>query len=335
MLRSRGLFSKIAAAGGLLALIALIGCGNGSGSGNGLRLYIADTGNNEIVRSDDLAGTNWTYYLGPSGNQFVRPSSIAFDSASNIYVVDTGNNRIVRMTNFTGANFASYGSLGMSASAGQFDHPTQIAIDSQNRLYITDTGNNRVVRMDNITGANWVVLGGTAAGSGTNQFNGPTGIALDSTGRIYIADTGNSRIVRMDDMTGTNWITYGSLGSSATNTSAGIFNNPQGVAVDTANRIYVGDSGNNRIVQMADMSGTSWTPYGTQGNSYGQFNNPTTIQTATAGSTTYIYIVDTGNSRIVRLDNITGLNDTIFGSVGPGTTSIATFSQPLGLAIHN
>src|SRR5579871_4858797 len=306
MHRSKHLFQMAAAVCGLAAIAALSGCGSSSGAINGQRIYIADTGNNEIVRSDDFAGTNWTYYLGSSPNNLVRPSSLAFDSTNQLYIVDSSNNRIVRMDNISGTNFTSFGTLG--SSTGNFYHPGQIAIDASNRLYITDTGNNRVVRMDagtgtgSIAGTNWVTLG--ALGSGTNQFNAPVGIALDSANHIYIADVNNNRIVRMDDMNGTNWTAFGTLGAGTNQ-----FNTPSGVAVDSANHIYIGDSGNNRIIQMTDMTGTGWTAYGSQGPGYGQFNNPTTVQTLTQGTITYIFVADSGNSRIVRMDNITGANE--------------------------
>jgi sugar lactone lactonase YvrE len=37
------------------------------------------------------------------------------------------------------------------------------------------------------------------------------------------------------------------------------FNNPNGIFVDTAGKIYIADTGNNRIVRMDDMAGTSWS----------------------------------------------------------------------------
>lgn len=37
------------------------------------------------------------------------------------------------------------------------------------------------------------------------------------------------------------------------------FNDPRGIAVYAAGRIYIGDTGNHRVIRIDDMTGTGWT----------------------------------------------------------------------------
>jgi streptogramin lyase len=183
------------------------------------RIYIADSGNNRIVRMDDMAGTNWVAFgtQGSGQNQFNDPFGIAVDSAGHIYVADKNNNRIVRMDDMNGTNWTVFGTQG--SGQNQLNAPSGLFVDATNRIYIADTGNNRIARVDDITGTNWAV-------STANQLNGPSGVFVDSTNHVYVADTGNSRITRMDDISGANFAAVGSAGSLA-----GQFTQPLGVAL--------------------------------------------------------------------------------------------------------
>jgi DNA-binding beta-propeller fold protein YncE len=73
-------------------------------------------------------------------------------------------------------------------------------------------------------------------------------------------------------MSGTNWTTYGTSG-----TGTGQFQEPGGIVVDSANKIYIADTANDRIVRIDDMSGTNWTTLGTWGTGEGTFADPTYI----------------------------------------------------------
>lgn len=175
------------------------------------RLLFTDANESNVVRIDDLAGTN-RISLGTSGsgvNQFDEPAGLAMDGQSRIYVVDDLNARIVRIDDLSGANWVTFGTSGTGVN--QFRGPAGIALDAAGRIYVADRVNNRIVRFDDMTGSNWVTFG--TAGNGVNQFTRPVGVDIGSSGQIYVADTDNNRIVRFDDMTGANWTSFGSLGS--------------------------------------------------------------------------------------------------------------------------
>ncbi|HTT41381.1 MAG TPA: choice-of-anchor D domain-containing protein [Burkholderiales bacterium] len=216
--------------------------------------YFSNTG--QILRSDDLSGTNLITYGAQGGDvgQFYGAYGIAVDSAGRIYVADTYNSRIVRIDDMNGTNWTSFGAYG--ADVGQFNDPSGISIDPAGRIYVMDTGNNRLVRMDDMSGTNWTEMSGT--GSGVGQFaQYVAAVAFDASGRIYLADTGNKRIVRMDDMSGTNWTTL--TQSPVIGIYIYSFGSPIGVAVDASGRIYVADASLPSVIRVDDMTGANWT----------------------------------------------------------------------------
>ncbi len=233
--------------------------GNGSTAFNSAYtpLYFSNTG--QLVRSDDLDGTNLTTYGTQGGGmgQFSGAYGIALDSSGRIYVADTYNSRIVRIDDITGTNWTTYGTYG--SGDGQFNNPNAISVDAAGKIYVMDTGNLRLVRLDDMNGTNWSVAA-TGVGSGIGQFaQYSTAVAFDALGSIYVADAGNNRIVRMDDLTGKNWTTL--TQSPVGGTYIFSFTSPVGVAVDSAGRIYVADASTPTasVVRVDDMSGANWT----------------------------------------------------------------------------
>lgn len=225
---------------------------------------MADTGNNRIVRMDDMTGTGWTT-LGTSGtgiNQFRYPRRIFVDRARRIYVTDYGTGRIVRVNDMTGAGWTTLGCgyVGDSLSCPEitwFRGPVGIFVDKAGRIYVADSDNDRIVRTNDMNGAGWVILSAFIRGGIAYHYYLPQGIFVDGAGRIFVADSGNNRIVRMNNMTGAGSTTFGTPGSWFNQ-----FQNPAGIFVDDAGRIYVADTKNNRVVKVDDMTGTGWTTLG-------------------------------------------------------------------------
>jgi len=84
---------------------------------------------------------------GGEGDQFIRPSDVAFDTAGNIFVAD-GHGANARIAKFdrTGRFLLSWGSRG--TDAGQFNTPHSIATDAQGNVYVADQGNKRIQIFD-------------------------------------------------------------------------------------------------------------------------------------------------------------------------------------------
>ncbi len=201
------------------------------------------------------------------------------------------------------------------------------------QIYVADMNNDRIVRMDDPSGSNWTTLG--TSGTGANQFGGPYGLTFDASGRIYVLDRTNNRIVRMDDFSGAGWVVLCDNPPSSCSAGSGNYQFawPEGIAIDASGRIYVADSGNNRIVRFDDMTGANWTvlcdnpPSScTAGTGTNQFDFPSGIHVAPGGQ---ILVADTYNHRIVGMDDMSGTNWTALGAWGSGANE---FMYPTGIA---
>ncbi len=293
------------------------------------RIYVADSGNHRVVRVNDMTGAGWTtlsechQYSCTASNLFRRPSGIFVDKLGRIYVAD---GHIVRVNDMTGAGWTALGTclrpfecpgVKQFSAAGIF-------VDAMRRIYLADS-HGRIIR---ISGADSTSFG--TNGFGIHQFSHPSGIFVDAAGRIYVADSDNHRVVRINDITGSGWTTLGSRGSGFNQ-----FNSPSGIFVDAEDRIYVADSGNRRIVRMNDMTGAGWTTLGTCAQipciGVNQFAFPVGIFVGGAGR---IYVVDPGNVRIVRVNDMTGAGWMTLGTCQQHPCSgVHQFSSPTGVFV--
>ena len=97
----------------------------------GQAVYVADTGNNEVVR------------VAPDGTQTVvlsglnAPRGVSVDAAGDVYVADTGNNRVVEVP---------LGGSERTVVSG-LKQPQAVAVDNSGDVYVADTGNNRVIEV--------------------------------------------------------------------------------------------------------------------------------------------------------------------------------------------
>src|SRR5215471_648110 len=83
---------------------------------------------------------------GVPGDNFNKPTDVAFDSAGNIYVADGyGNARIAKM-DAHGKYLKSWGTRG--TDPGQFNLPLSIATDAKDNVYVADRGNKRIQVFD-------------------------------------------------------------------------------------------------------------------------------------------------------------------------------------------
>jgi len=273
-------------------------------------VYIADTGNNRIVRTADILGSNWASIgkLGSGANQFNSPWGVAVDSSGKIYVSDSGNCRIARMDNMTGANWISYGTCGSGTE--QFSNPEGLWADSAGKIYVADTGNNRIVRMDDISGTNFTSLG--TLGNGTGQFSSPAAVTTDSAGNIYVADNANARVVEFSDMLGTKWAVWQFPLNYLT---------PDGVAVDSAGKIYTTDSLQSQVIRADNITGANEVSLNVNYLLYlNGVESPSGIFVDPDGG---IYIADTKNNRVDRLFGMTYSNQVVLGTAGTGVGNLS------------
>ena len=331
-------------------------------------LYISDYVNNRVRRVDLATGTISTFagtgVAGFSGDggpataaQLNAPRLLAV-AQGNLYIADTANNRVRRVdlatgtiTTFAGTGVAGFGGDSGPATAAQLSSPYGVALDSGN-LYISDLTNQRIRRVDLATGTITTIAGTGVAGSGGDggpataaQLNSPVGLALGS-GNLYIAQPAANRVRKVDLATGVITTFAGggavSLGDAGPATAAQL-NIPYGVALDSRN-IYIGDSANQRVrrVDMATGTITTFAGTGTAGFSgdggpaaAAQLNLPWGI----ALDSQNLYIADSNNHRVRRVDLATGTITTFAGtgvagfSGDGGPAAAAQLSDPRGVTV--
>jgi sugar lactone lactonase YvrE len=229
------------------------------------------------------------------------------------------------------------GSDGEGASA-QFYQPGGAAVDSSGNVYVADSGNNTIRKITpagvTITIAGTAGLSGSADGLGTNAlFNHPAGLAVDGSGNVYVADFGNSTIRRITPAGSV--ITFAGAAGQAGNVNAtgtnALFNQPEGVAVDSSNNVYVADYGNN-IIRKITPAAVVTTFAGTANSFY----QPGGVAVDGAGN---VYVADTANNvirKITPAGAVTILAGTTnsFGSLD-GPEANALFYQPSAIAVDS
>jgi trimeric autotransporter adhesin len=324
-------------------------------SGN---LYFADPLNNRIRK---LSGSTVSTFAGNgvfsrSGDggaatsaQLNTPLGVAVDNAGNLYISDTANNVVRRVSNGVISNFAGTGTAG--SSADQLSGPQGLAVDSAGNLYIADTQNNRVRKVtggaiSTVAGTGTAGFGGDGGAAANAQLNAPFGVAVDAAGNLYIAEFSNNRVRKV--ATNGNITTLAGNGVSGFSGDGGqatgaMLNGPQGVAVDSAGNVYIADTANNRVRQVAPngvistVAGTGAAGYSGDGGSAvnAQVGNPTAVAVDSVGN---VYIAD-GNARVRKLF-LSGLITTIAGT-GPrgysgdgGSGPNARLNGPSALAIN-
>jgi DNA-binding beta-propeller fold protein YncE len=101
----------------------------------------------EAVSDGGRGGRGPNPGTGVPGDNFNRPTDVAWDRAGNIFVADGyGNARIAKFAP-DGQFLKSWGSRG--AGPGQFELPLSIATDAIGNVYVADRGNRRIQVFDN------------------------------------------------------------------------------------------------------------------------------------------------------------------------------------------
>ncbi len=275
---------------------------------------------------------------GFSAGQLNNPYGLRIGPDGAMYLCEIGSHLIRRVDLKTGvlSTFAGTGEIGYSVDGGpamqaQMNEPDEVVFDRAGNLFFTDMPEHVIRRIDRKTG---IIT--TIAGSGQPGFSGDGGPAVQAqlrqphealpsprTVELLICDIGNNRIRRVDLQTGRIATFAGTGEKKPTPDGAPLegtpLNGPRALDVDehgnlwlvlregnaiyridprekkiylvagTGEKGYTGDGADAKLAKLQRVPGISWSPHG-------------------------IFIDDTENHAIRRIDEKTGVITTVAGT---------------------
>ena len=304
-----------------------------------------------------MAGTGSGGFSGDGGPatsaSLNEPIGVTVDGSGNVFIADTQNGRIRRVAAATGV---------ITTVATNLNWPQGVAVDRAGNVFISDSNNSRIRRLAAGTGVTTIVAGngvifnpnveheheiepGDDGPATSARLHNPRGVAVDNSGNVFIAEMSSHRIRRVDARTRViTTVVSGSVYGSVTD--------PMGVAVDTSGNMFIVDHRNSRI-QRVDArtrdittvagNGNWWDPNrgfsgdGGPGTS-ASLHYPYGVAVDGSGN---VFIADTYNHRIRRVDARTGVITTVVGngaggfSGDGGAATSASLHYPSAVAVDN
>ena len=299
----------------------------------------------KAVSEDDVARTD-----GDGGSaalaRLKTPAGLAIDGKGDLLIADRGDHRVRRVAAATGVitTVAGDGIAGDRGDTGlatnaRLDSPEGIAIDRAGNVFVADRGNHRVRRIDtagvisSVAGDGRAGLSGDGGPATRAQLTDPTGVASDRDGGLLVADRGNGRL-------------RGVSRSGTIRTVAEGLRAPQAVAVGLRGAIFVAEAGARLILRLASgsppvtVAGDGGIGFcGDGGPARAAFlRRPAGLALDATGN---VYIADTGNNRVRRVDAATGTIVTVAGDgsagyAGDGGPAVrAALDRPRAVAVDS
>jgi sugar lactone lactonase YvrE len=309
-----------------------------------------------------VAGSNVAGYSGDGGPAVSAlldaPQGLALDGVGNLYIADSGNSRIRKVapdgtiTTAAGNGTPGYSGNGGPATSAQLRFPHGVALGSSGNLYIADTYNNRIRKVtasgtiSTVAGTAFVGWFGDGGAATEASLDLPYGVAVDGAGNFYIADTNDQAIRKVTvangiitTVAGSGTAGYTGDGASAT---AATLDYPDGVVVDAAGNLFIADTSNNVIREVAATSGNIATVVGNATYGYAgdggaatsaELRFPSGLALDAAGN---LYIADTNNNVIRKvaagvIATLAGNANGASGDGGPATSALLSYAEGAAL----
>ncbi len=208
-----------------------------------------------------------------------------------------------------------------ASTSGTTSQPAALAVDASGNLYIADRATSTIREA--------IATSGTfsPAISVGPALQKPAAIAIDPSGDLYVLDQTSGTVRRVSKSTGTVALVAGShagfAGDHGAATSAQL-NQPSAIAFDQSGNLFIADTGNNRIREVAADTGTITTVAGTGTAGFSgdggaafsaQLNQPRGITVTPDGN---LFIADTGNQSIREVPASSGTIFTVAGNHAQG-----------------
>jgi sugar lactone lactonase YvrE len=297
---------------------------------------------------------------GYSQTQVSNPYGLVMGPDGAIYFCDLDNQRIRRldlrnrhMTTIAGDGKKGYRGDGGAATLASLNMPHELLFDRAGNLFIAERDNHVIRKVDMRSG-----IISTVAGTGKPGFAGdggpavkaqlrlPHSIVLDRDGTILICDIGNQRIRRLHPDTGI-IDTYAGTGEAGPTPDgapvAGTpLNGPRTMALAENGDLYLALREGNAIFRIRAATQTLQRVAGTGAAGYSGDGGPA-LQATLGGpkglalsQDRQLYVADTENQAIRRIDLTTGMIATVLGTRqagdGPdGDPRACRLSRPHGV----
>ncbi|MGC4084681.1 MAG: hypothetical protein QM736_21840 [Vicinamibacterales bacterium] len=296
---------------------------------------------------------------GYSDTQVNNPYGIVFGPGGALYFCDLDNQRIRRfdrstrrVTTIAGNGDKGYGGNGGPAAQASLNMPHEIQFDRAGHLYIAERDNHVIRKVDGTTG-----IVSTVAGTGVAGFSGdggpgasaqlrqPHSIVFDRDGSLLICDIGNQRIRRLHLDTGVidTWAGTGQPsdtpdGAPVTGTP---LRGPRTMAMASNGDLYLALREGNAILRIDARTQTLHRIAGTGEQGYAGDGGPALAAKlggpkGLAWAPGQLFVADTENHAIRRIDLSTGIITTVLGTGvrgdGPESSPLeCRLSRPHGL----
>jgi streptogramin lyase len=281
-----------------------------------------------------------------------------------LYITEVRNHRVRRLdlktgelTTVAGNGTKGYSGSGGPATAAQLNEPYEVRFDKDGNMYFVEMQNHIVSRVDaktkiisTIAGTGQAGYGGDGGPATKAMFKQPHSITLDDRGGLYVADIGNHRIRRVDLETGIIDSIAGSderkLPVDGQTAKGNSILGPRALFID-GRTMWIGLREGHSVWRLDMDRGTLHHIAGTGKQGFtgdggaakvAAFNGPKGVAVGPDGN---VYVADTENQTIRKIDVRTGLISTVAGS-GPqakgyggdgGEATRAKMDRPHGICV--
>ena len=298
---------------------------------------------------------------GPAASALLNePKNIAVDVAGNLYIADSENHLVRKVDIQTGTMTTIAGTIANADSASRPAEPLMAAyeededpladpLSTPSDTYVQKSDLSGMVRYVGGTKFTDERFGGDGELATQAVLNFPSSVAVTDDGAVFIADTWNHRIRKIDPQTGVISTIAGTgqakfYGDNGQAEKAAL-NEPVALVIDVNSNLLIADQSNNRIRKIDLSSGVITTIVGTGESGYNgdgvlgpdaALAGPSGLALDSEGN---LYIADTFSSRIRKIDQKTGLIETVLGGTGVyqfvavQNESSESLSRPYAIAI--